>query len=88
MGDEEKMGEIFSKVKHRIELTRTKINDEKKENELEDYGQNKKKHNRKTEIRNIWGEKKWEVEGRVKGTSANTIKYGLTIGVENRIILE
>ena len=26
-------------------------------------------------LENIWGEAKWEVEGKVKGTSAYTIKF-------------
>ena len=66
----QKMGEIGSKVKHRIELTRKKINDKKKEDELEagTIVRIKKRKLGRRKLENIWGEEKWEVEGRVKGT--------------------
>ena len=85
----QKMGEIGSKVKHRIELTRKKINDKKKEDELEagTIVRIKKRKLGRRKLENIWGEEKWEVEGRVKGTSAYKIKFGQTCRVENRINL-
>ena len=77
------------KVKHRIELTRKKINDKKKEDELEagTIVRIKKRKLGRRKLENIWGEEKWEVEGRVKGTSAYKIKFGQTCRVENRINL-
>ena len=47
----------------------------------------KKRKLGRRKLENIWGEEKWEVEGRVKGTSAYKIKFGQTCRVENRINL-
>ena len=82
------MGEI-SKVKHRRELNRKQIHEEKKEDELE-VGTIVRIKNRilgRRKLENICGEAKWEVEGRVKGTSTYSIKFGHARRVENRINL-
>ena len=64
----QKMGEIGSKVKHRIELTRKKINDKKKEDELEagTIVRIKKRKLGRRKLENIWGEENGKLKVELK----------------------